>query len=99
METVILANGAPPTHSVPRAHLCEATELICCDGACRAARALGREPDFVVGDGDSLAAADRAALGARFVRIAEQDVAHQVVRDDRAYHAGAVAVARDEFAF
>ena len=73
METVILANGAPPTHFVPRTHLREATELICCDGACRAARALGREPDFVVGDGDSLDAADRAALGARFVRIAEQE--------------------------
>ena len=73
METVILANGAPPTHAVPLAHLREATELICCDGACRAARALGREPDFVVGDGDSLAAADRAALGERFVRVAEQE--------------------------
>ena len=73
METVILANGAPPAHPVPLAHLREAAELICCDGACRAAHALGREPDFVVGDGDSLAAADRAALGARFVHVAEQE--------------------------
>ena len=73
METVILANGAPPKHVVPLAHLREATELICCDGACRAARQLGREPDFVVGDGDSLAVADRAALGERFVRVAEQE--------------------------
>ena len=73
METAILANGAPPTHPVPLAHLREANELICCDGACRAAHVLGREPDFVVGDGDSLAAADRSALGARFVHMAEQE--------------------------
>ena len=73
METAILANGAPPTHAAPLAHLREAAELICCDGACATARRLGREPDFVVGDGDSLDPADRAALGVRFVRVAEQE--------------------------
>ena len=38
-----------------------------------AARALGREPDYVVGDGDSLDLADRAVLGARFIAVPEQD--------------------------
>lgn len=69
----ILANGAPPAHPAARAAFAAATRLVCCDGALAAARALGREPDLVVGDGDSLAPADRAALGARFVHLAEQE--------------------------
>ncbi len=71
--TAILAAGQPPVHPVPLAHLRQAAELICCDGACRTAHALGRMPDFVVGDGDSLSDADRAALGPRFVQVAEQE--------------------------
>lgn len=73
VNTAILADGAPPTHPVARAALDAASRLVCCDGAYRKARALGRMPDLVVGDGDSLAAADRAALGERFVSIAEQE--------------------------
>ena len=74
MELIaILANGAVPQHPIPRQILADAALLVCCDGALAAARALGREPDFVVGDGDSLASADRAALGDRFIHLAEQD--------------------------
>ena len=73
MFIAILANGTPPSYSAALGHLRLADVLICCDGACEKARALGREPDYVVGDGDSVPAADRAALGARFVRVAEQD--------------------------
>lgn len=74
MELIaILANGAVPQHPIPRQILADAALLVCCDGALAAARALGREPDFVIGDGDSLASADRAALGDRFVHLAEQD--------------------------
>lgn len=69
----ILANGTAPQHPIPRQILAEATLLVCCDGALAAARALGREPDFVVGDGDSISAADRNSLGDRFIHIAEQD--------------------------
>lgn len=69
----ILANGTAPRHPIPRRILAEAALLVCCDGAFAAARTLGREPDFVVGDGDSLSPADRAALGDRFVHVAEQD--------------------------
>ncbi len=71
--TVILVNGEPPTHPVARAAFDGATRLVCCDGAYQTARALGREPDLVVGDGDSLAAADKLALGDRWILIAEQD--------------------------
>ena len=73
VNTAILADGAPPTHPVARAAFDAASWLVCCDGAYRKARALGRMPDLVVGDGDSLSAADRAALGERFVLLAEQE--------------------------
>ena len=73
MRVAILANGEPPRHATPRAAFASADLLVACDGALAAARALGREPDYVVGDGDSLAAADRTALGARFVLDPEQD--------------------------
>ena len=53
-ELALLANGAPPSHPAPLTRLRTARTLVCCDGACAAARALGREPDYVVGDGDSL---------------------------------------------
>ena len=73
MRVAILANGAPPRHAAPRNAFAAADLLVACDGALAAARALGREPDYVVGDGDSLAAADRTVLGARFVLDPEQD--------------------------
>lgn len=72
-ETAILANGARPEHPAARAVLASAARLVCCDGALAKARALGREPDLVVGDGDSLTAEEKASLGARFVHIAEQE--------------------------
>ena len=73
MRVAILANGVPPRHTAPRHVLAAADALVACDGALAAARALGREPDYVVGDGDSLPSADRAALGPRFIAVPEQD--------------------------
>ena len=73
MRVAILANGAPPRHAAPRNAFAAADLLVACDGALAAARALGREPDYVVGDGDSLPPADHGALGARFITIPEQD--------------------------
>ena len=73
MRVAILANGAPPRHAAPHAALAAADLLVACDGALATARALGREPDYVVGDGDSLPAADRTALGTRFISVPEQD--------------------------
>jgi len=72
-STVILANGAPPQHPIPCQILANARLLVCCDGALATARLLGREPDFVVGDGDSISAADRQSLGDRFVHVPEQE--------------------------
>lgn len=72
-RVVILANGEPPRHEKALALFRAAERVVCCDGAYLKARALGREPDLVVGDGDSLAEDEKAALGARFVAIAEQE--------------------------
>lgn len=74
--TVILASGAAPTHEIPLSHLRTADGLVACDGAWRTAVALGRMPDAVVGDGDSLGGGDReelAALGIPLVIDSEQD--------------------------
>ncbi len=54
----------------------EAERLIACDGAWRTAMELGRRPDAVVGDGDSLGDEGReelARLGIPFVCDREQD--------------------------
>lgn len=72
-KTVILANGAMPSHPVPLAIFAAAARVVCCDGAYAKALALGREPDLVVGDGDSLDDTQKTALGERFVLVAEQD--------------------------
>lgn len=58
--TVILANGAFPTHATPLAVLANAQRILCCDGAAAQLAATGRRPDAVVGDLDSLAPEHRA---------------------------------------
>ena len=71
--TVILADGALPTHPVALALFRNAAHLVVCDGALAKARSLAREPDLAVGDGDSLPPNERRALGARWVQVDEQD--------------------------
>ena len=74
--TAILAAGSPPSHEVPMRIFREAERLIACDGAWRTAMELGRRPDAVVGDGDSLGDEGReelARLGIPFVEDREQD--------------------------
>lgn len=76
MHVAIIANGAPPCRDAPLAFFesfAGANLLVACDGAFRTACALGRAPDYVVGDGDSLAPDDRAALGDGFIHDVEQD--------------------------
>ena len=71
-DVVILANGDPPTGAALEL-LSSARFCVACDGAAAVARSLGREPDFAVGDGDSISNQDASALGGRFVRLAEQE--------------------------
>lgn len=71
-EVAILADGELPEGEARRIFFA-APALVACDGAVLSARALGREPDYVVGDGDSTADDVRAGLGERFVLVGEQD--------------------------
>lgn len=73
---VILAAGDPPTHPVPLRALREADFVVCCDSAYSTLTATCHPLPagfVVIGDGDSLPAADKAALGDRWVHVAEQD--------------------------
>ena len=73
LRVVLLANGERPRHAATLAAIAGADVLVACDGAVAAACAIGREPDYAVGDGDSLPQSVRDALGARFVFDGEQD--------------------------
>lgn len=63
-DTVILANGAFPSHPIPLEILHKADHVICCDGAVH----NYPEADIVIGDGDSVPSQYRD----RLVRIEEQ---------------------------
>lgn len=70
--TAIVANGETPQGEALEA-LRRAECVIACDGAYARLKALGIEPDWVVGDCDSLSEEDRKALGSRLVRVDEQE--------------------------
>ena len=53
-HTVIVANGSFPWHPVPLSLLRKASQIVCCDGATESLLEYGVEPDFIVGDLDSL---------------------------------------------
>jgi len=71
--TAILAAGDFPTAPRPLALLDAAEEIVCCDGAADALLRYGREPDFVVGDLDSLSERVRERLSGRLRRVEEQE--------------------------
>lgn len=70
---VILADGDYPSHPVPLGVLSSARRLICCDHAAIAALQHGLQPFAVVGDGDSLSADQKSALGPIYHQVDEQD--------------------------
>ena len=53
-KTVIVADGAFPTHNIPIAYLKNANRIICCDGSAEKLVKAGYVPDAIVGDMDSL---------------------------------------------
>lgn len=72
-QTAIIANGDFPKGPLPLGILRNVDHVVCCDGAAKKfVEAFHRLPDAVVGDGDSLDAAMRRRLGARFHRVREQ---------------------------
>jgi len=53
-KTVIVADGAFPTHDIPIGYLQNANKIICCDGSAGKLVKAGFVPDAIVGDMDSL---------------------------------------------
>lgn len=72
-KTVILANGQFPSHAVPLAALRGADRIVCCDGAVERLADVGLEPEWIVGDLDSLSAVDCARYREKLVRVREQE--------------------------
>ncbi len=70
---VILANGEFPQSESAQRFIVDAPALVCCDGAAEKAVAFGREPDWIVGDLDSVPEALKARFRERLVRVAEQE--------------------------
>ena len=75
---VILAAGDFPTHETPMRALKEADFVVCCDSAYHQWSAVSGQwsvvaPFVVIGDGDSLAEADKRQLGDRYIQVDEQD--------------------------
>jgi thiamine pyrophosphokinase len=54
LETIVLADGAFPTHAIPLSFLNKAKQIICCDGATKSLLQYGLEPTYIVGDMDTL---------------------------------------------
>ncbi|GHV58255.1 thiamine pyrophosphokinase [Bacteroidia bacterium] len=53
-QTVILADGSFPEHEIPLSFLKKAHRIICCDGSTEKLLVFGLEPDYIVGDLDSI---------------------------------------------
>ncbi len=70
---VILANGEFPQSDAAQRFIVDAPALVCCDGAAEKAVAFGREPDWIVGDLDSVPEALKERFRERLVRVAEQE--------------------------
>lgn len=72
-RTVILANGQFPAHPAPLGALRSARRVVCCDGAADALVAAGLEPDWIVGDLDSVSEGARLRFPERLVKVEEQE--------------------------
>ncbi len=66
---VIFANGLLADPERVRAMIGPSDEIVCADGGTRHARSLGLRPDMVVGDLDSISAADRESILSARVEI------------------------------
>jgi thiamine pyrophosphokinase len=71
--TVIVADGAFPTHEIPLSFLKRAGKIICCDGSSGNVVAAGFEPFAIVGDMDSLDESIRARFSDRIFVDSDQE--------------------------
>ena len=72
-DAVIVAGGEFPTAPLTLEILQSAQYVVCCDGAADRYIATGRVPDAIVGDGDSISAANRKKFAHLLHIIAEQE--------------------------
>jgi thiamine pyrophosphokinase len=72
-RTVVLADGMFPSHEIPLSFLRTAQRIIACDGAAVPLLQAGLEPDYVVGDLDSLSAELKRRYSDRLIHISEQE--------------------------
>ena len=72
-EVIILADGDFPQRQQLREMLVEAKTVICCDGAADKLLAFGREPDWIVGDLDSVAPETKSRFAGKTVKFHEQE--------------------------
>jgi thiamine pyrophosphokinase len=72
-DAVIVAGGEYPTAPQPLEVLQSAPFVVCCDGAADSYIATGGVPDAIVGDGDSISAANREKYAHLLHVISEQE--------------------------
>lgn len=70
---VALAHGEFPTHSIALRLLRSATVVVCCDGAVESLLQFGMEPDYIVGDLDSISPEQKKRFADRLHHEAEQE--------------------------
>lgn len=76
-DAVIVAGGEFPTAPLPLEVLQSAPFVVCCDGAADSYIATGGVPDAIVGDGDSISAANREKYAHLLHVISEQETNDQ----------------------
>ena len=76
-DAVIVAGGEYPTAPLPLEVMQSAPFVVCCDGAADRHIATGRVPDAIVGDGDSISAANREKYAHLLHVISEQETNDQ----------------------
>lgn len=64
MHTLIIANGEAPGKELAQQEAAKAELIICADGGANSARSLGVQPDYVVGDLDSITEESKAKIPA-----------------------------------
>lgn len=70
---VILANGAFPCSELALKYFRHASKLVCCDGAAQKACSHGRNPDYIVGDCDSISSEIKQQFKQRIIKVTEQE--------------------------
>ena len=72
-SVVILAKGDYPTHPIPLRILKDSKTIICCDGAVNNLEAIGKVPDFIIGDTDSISVDLKEKYADIIITMSDQD--------------------------